>query len=85
MNANQMKTACYAILSTLHDCGGSSPASTIYLAMGMNIGDYEAVKNVLVRMGMVTVSSASVIKLTPAGADCGAKISAILAESKATA
>ena len=72
-----------AVLSTLHECSPEKPvaASSIYMALGMDMGSYQRAVAVLRQGGLAKVTSTT-IQLTDKGRGVGAECSKILAEAK---
>lgn len=79
-----IKAHCYAILGTLAECG-PSPASQLYIALGMDMQAYEAVRDVLRGAGLITVADSCLISATAKGLSIGREINAILAKKEQTA
>lgn len=65
---NTVITWIAGILTTINEVSPNDPipASSIYLAMGMNYHDYELVRNMLLSAGWITVTP-STIALTASG------------------
>ena len=68
MNRNELLTYISAILTTILEVSPTDPipASSIYLAMGMNLQNYELVRDVMVKCNWV-VATSSTIALTSEG------------------
>ena len=82
MTTSRANTLISAITSTLFELGDSQvPASSIYLALGMNLPEYDTIIYVMGKLGLV-VTTSETIALTSKGAELGAKCSMILAEAK---
>ena len=81
MTTSRANTLISAITSTLFELDdGKVPASSIYLALGMNLTEYRTITHVMGKLGLV-VTTSETITLTSKGADLGAKCSKILAEA----
>lgn len=80
MNKNELKASVYAILGTLAECGGSSPASHLYLCVGADMQAWEAVRNILVSAGLVTIAPSRLVSLTPKGQTMGEAINQAMAD-----
>jgi len=70
MDKQQLLTWIAGILTTLNEVSPNDPipASSIYLAMGMNMSDYEIVRNMMLAGGWISTTS-STIALTQKGRD----------------
>jgi hypothetical protein len=69
--------AVAAILTTLAETdGGSSPASILYIGLGMDHSFYVKVQVILASAGLVTVDGFSVVTITAKGRDIAAQITA---------
>ena len=80
---NDQKIWIASILTTLLEVG-NSPASQIYLAMGMDLHKWEVVRDLLVGSKMIKVSASHVVSLTPDGRDLAVTINNTL-QSEASA
>lgn len=79
---NQLRSDTAAIVTTLFEIGEYAPAeSTIYLALGMDMGRYERVRGLMVASDLIHVSS-NRITLLEKGRRLGEDLNKILAESK---
>ena len=72
MNKQEINQKLAAILTTLNE-EEDAAESTIYLALGSNIGDFELLKDLLVKSGMV-VSKSNRLSITPLGRTLANKI-----------
>ena len=78
MTKEEVMTAIAAVTSTLEELGNPvSPASSIYLALGMDLGRYDLVAKVLSDAGLANVTSET-IQLTEKGLDIGRQCSALI-------
>ena len=68
MDKQQLLSWIAGILTTLNEVSPTEPipASSIYLAMGMNMHDYELVRNLMVQCRFITTTP-STITLTELG------------------
>jgi predicted transcriptional regulator len=66
MTRERIYTLIAAITTTLLETGGTSPASMIYLALGMNIQDYNDIVSIMRGSGLVTTTS-DTVSLTSRG------------------
>jgi hypothetical protein len=80
---NEQKVWIASILTTLLEVG-DSPASQIYLAMGMDMHKWEVVRDLLVGSNMIKVSAGHLVSLTPNGRDLAVTINETL-QSEASA
>ena len=80
MDKQQLLTWIAGILTTLNEVSPNDPipASSIYLAMGMNMSDYELVRNIMLQCDYITTTP-STIALTQKGRDKAIEIEATLA------
>jgi hypothetical protein len=62
----EFKTWIAAILATLHDVGGTAPASAVYVALGMDIESYGIVRDCMVASKLVTATERT-LRLTDQG------------------
>lgn len=75
MTETKAKTLVAAILSTLFEMSCPiCPASSIYMALGMDISDYQAIAYILNASGLANVTS-DTISLTKLGLEFGEKLS----------
>jgi len=86
MTESRAKTLIAAVTSTLYDLReslfeGICPASQVYLALGMNLSEYQTLTYVLSELGLCEVTSET-IKLTSKGEELGKKCSEVLTEAK---
>ena len=89
MTTSRANKLISSITSALYDLdvneqimGGRAPASSIYLALGMDIAEYRTITSVMAELGLLDVRP-DTVALTAKGRDLGAKCSAILAEARA--
>lgn len=78
MTKDQIMTYVAAILTTLQECGGSGPESSVYLALGMDINVYSDIRGLLVASGLVTCKSYT-LRLTEKGDQLATECNALLA------
>lgn len=64
-----------AVLSTLVEAGSGMPESTGYLALGMNLDDWQLIKRVMIEAGYINVQN-HYVTLTAAGRVKGDEINA---------
>ena len=76
----KIKSYIMAILTTLLETGGS-PAGTLYLALGMNMGVWEIVRDVMLKAGVVSISN-HYVTLTEKGKIIAEDINRALAAPK---
>lgn len=74
MNKQQIMTYVAGIVTTLHELGTDCAESTIYTAMGMDIGRYEAIRGLMVASDLILVRGHR-IALTEKGRTLAANIS----------
>lgn len=79
MDGDSVKRLLMATCAALYELRNSAmgpmmPASTLYVAMGMDIHGYETVARIMREVGLVT-TTAETIKLTEKGLELGRKIS----------
>jgi hypothetical protein len=77
MNRQQCNVYLCGILTTLADMGARVPKAPIYLAMGMNIDDYQTVETIMLKAGLVTATTET-LTLTDAGRVMVGKIRAVM-------
>ncbi len=89
MTTSRANTLISAITSSLFELGrdgglidGKAPASQIYMALGMNITEYQIIVNVMTELGLI-VATPETVKLTEKGHALGEKCSEILIEARA--
>jgi predicted transcriptional regulator len=82
MTTKQLQNRIAIICGTLQETG-PAPASSIYLALGMDITAWEMIRGILTDAGLATVTPAHEVRLTPAGEDLGRKCNEVLARLKA--
>ena len=71
MTDNELKAYVCAISTTLVETGNPlAPASSIYMALGCNIDDYNMVANCMKKIGLIRLTSET-IQLTEKGIDFG--------------
>ena len=81
MTPDEMSKLIAAVVTTLAErpAGQKVPASSIYLALGMDLLKYEQLRWVLIEMGLAGASSEQ-IWLTPKGKQLGDELNAELGE-----
>ena len=72
----------YAILGTLRDLNAPTPESIIYLAIGMDIDQYQRIRTVMVSSGLCKVSG-NLVSLTPIGEQYADKVNEAIEKEKA--
>jgi hypothetical protein len=77
MSKEQVMTYVAAILTTLADLGTDCAESTVYMAMGMDLQKYEAIRGLLVASDLVTVRG-NRIALTAKGRQTAERCNAVL-------
>lgn len=89
MTESRAKTLIAAITSAIYDLdrneqiiGGRAPASSIYLALGMDIAEYNDITAVMSELGLLDVRP-DTVALTAKGRELGRKCSAIYDAAKA--
>jgi len=80
MDKNELKASVYAILGTLVEVGGSSPASHLYLCVGGDMQNWELVRGVLLNAGLVTIAPSHLVSLTARGQELGEAINKAMAD-----
>lgn len=70
-----------AILTTLAEVSDAAPESSVYLALGMDMDQYTTIRDVMVRLNLITVKSYT-LRLTPLGRQTADKINQTLASAK---
>lgn len=78
MNKGQIYARIAAIVTTLAETGGG-PESSIYLALGMDMGLWMMLRQVLVENGLVTIND-HWCELTGKGASLAEQCNAVLAQ-----
>lgn len=77
MTRERLNAVLAAVLTTLVEVGGMSPASSIYLALGMDIDDYAQVSAIMHNAGLANVT-ATTITITAYGREIASKCVAAL-------
>jgi hypothetical protein len=72
MTSGQVFQLFAAVLTTLHEVGTGCPESTIYLALGMNMDVYLAIRNLMVASKLITVKG-NYITITAKGHEMAIK------------
>lgn len=81
MDKQQLLSWIAGILTTLNEVSPNDPipASSIYLAMGMNMSDYELVRNMMTSAGWISTTP-STIALTQKGRDKAIELEQAMAQ-----
>lgn len=72
LSPNEAMVLVAAVLTTLLETGGS-PASTIYLACGMEMRKWEALRDIMLRMDVIKISN-HYVTLTEKGTQLATEI-----------
>ena len=83
MSRNDVNAALCAILTTLREVGEPAPESSIYMALGMDIDKYHALRTIMLNCKLVSLSSHA-LSLTPEGVAMADKINAHVAAQGAS-
>jgi len=78
MSKKEVYATVAAILTTLLETDAPAPESSIYLAMGMDMEKYEAIRSLMVALELITVQSYT-IRLTDKGRKTAEACNAALA------
>ncbi len=76
MDKNVLLTRIAAIVTTLEETDGT-PESMLYIFCDMNMGDYEVIRNVLVKAGYVTIKG-NYVTLTETGREIACKLNKVI-------
>lgn len=77
MTKQELYVYIAAILTTLLETDAPAPESSLYLAMGMDLPRYELVRDLMVRLELVTVKSYT-MRLTEKGTSMAHECNAAL-------
>lgn len=85
MTREYLMTRIAAIVTALHDCGTDAAESTFYLALGMNLSAWTAIRDLMVASDLIAVSRFHRVSLTAKGSELARDCNAIVAEAKQAA
>lgn len=81
MNKNQALVRIASAVTALADIDDGAPESTFYLAFGANLDEWNAIRHVLVKGGLVEIKS-HWVRLTAKGRALAAELNQALKEKK---
>lgn len=80
MTKDMLMARIAAIVTTLADMGGS-PESTLYLALGMDMDAWQTIRGIMLRSGLVNISS-HYVTLTDSGKVTADRLNAVIEERR---